>query len=68
MALMNIFDVSVVCKIWGFVPVDGITIKVMHMNHAMSLEEDEYIFTVPVGTTLGEIKQKLLDTKFKKFG
>ena len=34
----------------------------------MSLEEDEYIFTVPVGTTLGEIKQKLLDTKFRKFG
>ena len=38
------------------------------MNHTMSLEEDEYIFTVPVGTTLGEIKQKLLDTKFRKFG
>ena len=38
------------------------------MNHAMSLEEDEYIFTVPVWTTLGLIKEKLLETKFRKFG
>ena len=55
MALMNIFDVCVVYKIWELVPLDDITIRVLHMNHAMSLEEDEYIFTVPVGTTLGEI-------------
>ena len=50
---MNIFDVSVVYKIWEFVPLDDITIRVMRMNHAMSLEEDEYMFTVLVGTSLG---------------
>ena len=66
MALMNLLDVSAVCKIWEFVPLDDINIRVMHMNHAMSLEEDEYIFTVPVGTTLGEIKEKLLDAKFRE--
>ena len=68
MALMNVFDVIVVYKIWEFVPLDDITIRVAHMNHAMSLQEDEYIFTVPVGTTLGEIEQRLLDTKFNEFG
>ena len=64
-ALMKIFDVSVVYKIWEFVPLGDITIRVMHMNHAMSLEEDKSIFTVPVGTTLGEVKQKQLDTMFR---
>ena len=66
--MMNIFDVSVVNKIWEFVPLDDITIRVLHRNHAMQLEEDEYIFTVPVRTTLGEIKEKRLDAEFKKFG
>ena len=68
MASMNIFDVSVVYKIWEFVPLDDITIRVMHMNHAMSLWEDECIDTIPVGKTSGEMKQKVLDTKFRKFG
>ena len=68
MALMNNFDVNVVHKIWEFVALDDITIRVMHMSHARSLEEDEYIFARPVETTLGEIKQKLLDAKFQKFG
>ena len=59
---------KVVRKIWEFAPLDDITIRVMHLNHAMTLEEDEYNFTVPVGTTLGKIEQKLLDAKFRKFG
>ena len=68
MALTNIFDVSVVYKIWEFVPLDDITVRILHRNHAMKLEEDECILTVPVGTTLGEIKQKRLDAEFRKFG
>ena len=55
-------------KIWEFVPLGDITIRVVHVNHAMVLEEDEYILTVPVRTTLGERKQKLLDAEFRKFG
>ena len=68
MALMNIFDVNVVDKIWEFVSSDDITIRALHRNHAMRLEEGEYIFTVLVGTTLWEIKEKLLDAEFRKFG
>ena len=67
MALMKIFDVSVVYKIWEFVPLDDTTIRVLHRNHAVQLEEDEYIFTVPVVTTLEQIKEKLLDAKFREF-
>ena len=53
MALMNIFDVSVVYNISEFVPLDDIAIRVLRLNHPMQLEEDEYLFTVPVGTSLG---------------
>ena len=65
---MNIFDVNVVYRIWEFIPLDDMTIRVMHMSHAMSLAEDESICTVLVAKILGETKQKLLDVKFRKFG
>ena len=68
MAFMNIFDVDVVREIWEFAPLDDITIRVLHRNHAMQREEDEYILMVPIGTMLGEIKEKLLDTEFRNFG
>ena len=68
MALMSIFDVNVIDRIWQFGPLDDIRIMVLHLNHPMQLEEDEYIFTVPIGTTLGEIKQKLLDATFRRLG
>ena len=56
MALLSIFDVIEIDRIWEFGPLDDISIRVLHLNHPMQLEEDEYIFTVPTGTTLGEIK------------
>ena len=65
---MSIFDVHVIDRIWEFIPLDDITIRVLRKNHAMQLEEDEYIFAVLVGTMLGEIKEKLLDAEFRKFG
>ena len=64
---MSIFNVNVIDRIWEFVPLDDITSRVLHMNHAMSLEEDEYISTVLVGTTLGERKERLLDAKLGEF-
>ena len=51
-AFMRIFDVNVIQRIWDFGPSDDITIRVLHRNHAMQLEEGEYIFTVPIGATL----------------
>jgi hypothetical protein len=68
MGLMSIFDVNMVDKIWEFVPFDDISIRVLHLNHPMQLEEDEYRFTVPIGTTLGDVKQKVLDAKFRRVG
>ena len=65
-AFISIFDVHAIDRIWQFVPLDDITISVLHRNHAMQLEEDEYIFTVPVRTTLGEMKERILDAKFKE--
>ena len=67
-AFMSIFDVHVIDRIWEFGPLDDISIRVLRRNHAMQLEEDEYIFTVPIGTTLGEIKEKLLDAEFRRCG
>ena len=65
---MGILDVNVIDRIWEFGPLDDITVRVLHRNHAMQVEEDEYISTVLVGTTLGEVTEKLLDAEFRKFG
>ena len=64
---MNVFDASAVQHIWEFAPLPDITIKVLHEKHPL-LDPDEYLFVVPVGTTVGEIKEKLLARKFRKFG
>ena len=52
---------DVVYHIWEVVPIEDITVKVLHLSHACQLELDEYCFEVPVGTTVAEIKEKLLD-------
>ena len=54
MALMSIFDVNVIDRIWDCGPLDDISIRVLRLNHPMHMEEGEYRFTVPIGTTLGE--------------
>ena len=53
MALMSIFDVNVIDRIWEFGPLDDISMRVLHLKHPMQLEEDEYRFTVAIETTLG---------------
>jgi len=65
---MSIFDVNVIGRIREFVPLDDISIRVLHLNHPMQPAKDECIFTIPIGTTLGKIKQKLVDAKFKRLG
>ena len=67
-ALMSMFDVNVIDRIWEFGPLDDISIRVLHLNHPMQVEVDEYRFIAPIGTGLGEIKQKLLDAKFRRLG
>ena len=68
MALMSIFDVNVIDRIWEFGPLGDVSNRVLRLNHPMQLEQDEYTSAVPRGTTLGEIKQKILEAKFKRFG
>ena len=64
---MSILEVNVIYRIWEFGPLDDISIRVLHRNHPMQLEEGEYIFTVRIGTTLKEVKQKLFDVKLREF-
>ena len=66
-ALLNRFNADVVSKVWGMVPLQDITVKVMHLSRACQLESDEYYFGVPVGPTVAEIKGRLLDAEFRQF-
>ena len=50
------------------VPLEDIAVKVLHQSHACQLEPDEYCFEVPMGTTVGELKERLLDAEFRKLG
>ena len=68
MAFMNVFDANVVKNIREFIPLPEITIRVLHENHPLALDVYVYIYVVPTGTTVAEIKKKLLDAKFRKFG
>ena len=68
MAFMNIFNDHVVQTIHDLIPRD-VSIRVRHRSHFCSYNDyDEYVFRVPVGTTVLEIKEGLLDQEFGKFG
>ena len=68
MAFMNVFDANVVQNIREFIPLPEITIRVLHENHPMALDVYVYIYVVRTGTTVAEIKEKLLDARFRKYG
>ena len=53
---MHMFDVNVVHNIWELVPLEDITVKVLHESHARQLEPDEYCFEVPIGSTARDLK------------
>ena len=63
-ALLTLCNVDVVDKSKEMVPLEDITISVLHWGHDCELEFDQYCFDVIVGTTVAEIKEKLLDAKF----
>jgi len=67
-AFMNVFDANVVNNIREFIPLNNITICVLHQTDERQLDSDEYEFVVPVGTTVGKIKEKLLATEFREYG
>ena len=67
LAFANIFDLNVVRRIQEFKPLDDVTIRVRwHYNTDDPKDYIQFVFVVPVGTTVGEIKDKLLDAEFAK--
>ena len=59
--LVHVFDLGVVYKISQVFPLEEITIKVLHLNHACQLEPDENGLEAPNGTTVGGLKEQLLE-------
>ena len=59
---MNVFDANIVHNRWKLVPVEDVVVKVLY-----SMEE-EYCFEVPKGTTVEDLKEKLLTESLEKFG
>jgi hypothetical protein len=66
-ALMPVFPVDVIDRIFWFKPLKQIQIKVLHRDHSLDDKPREFIYTVFVGTTVFEIKMKLLEDRYRKF-
>ena len=66
-ALMHVLPIDVIDRIFDMRPLDQITITIIHDQH-FCLKPDEYIYKVPIGTTLGEIKEMLLKDRFEAKG
>ena len=64
---MPVFPVDVVDRIFWFKLLKQIQIKVLHRDHMLEPEPREFIYTVFVGTTVFEIKMKLLEYRYRKF-
>ena len=67
-ALMHVLPLDVIDRIFDMGPLDQITITIIHDQHFCALKPDEYIYKVPIGTTLGEIKEMLLKDRFEAKG
>ena len=67
-ALMHVLPLDVIDRIFDMGPLDQITITIIHDQHFCALKPDEYIYKVPIGTTLGEIKEMLLKDGFEAKG
>ena len=66
-ALMPVFPVDVIDRIFWFKPLKQIQIKVRHRDHSLDDKPREFIYTVFVGTTVFEIQMKLLEDRYRKF-
>ena len=68
LALMHVLPLDVIDRIFDMGPLDQIQITILHDQHFCALKPDEYIYKVPIGTTLGEIKEMLLKDRFEAKG
>ena len=66
-ALMPVFPVDVIDRISSLKPLKQIQVKVLHRDHVLDDKPREFIYTVFVGTTVFEIKMKLLEDRYRKF-
>ena len=67
-ALMHVLPLDVIDRMFDMGPLDQIQITIIHDQHFCALKPDEYIYKVPIGTTLGEIKEMLLEDRFEAKG
>ena len=67
-ALMHVLPLDVIDRTFDMGPLDQITITIIHDQHFCALKPDEYIYKVPIGTTLEEIKEMLLKDRFEAKG
>ena len=65
---MHVLPLDVIDRIFDMGPLDQITITIIRDQHFCALKPDEYIYKVPIGTTLGEIKEMLLKERFEAKG
>ena len=66
-ALMPLLPLDVIDRIFDMRPLDQIQITIIH-DQDFCLKPDEYTYTVPIGTTLGQIKEMLLKDSFEMKG
>ena len=67
-ALIHLLPVELIDRIFYMGPLDQIQITIIHDQHFCALNPDNYTYTVPVGTTLGEMKEMLLKDMFEAKG
>ena len=67
-ALIPVLPNQVLDKIIDYLPPNDVHIKVYHDKHFCQLEPSEYTYILPYGTTIYELKQKLLYDEFEKYG
>ena len=67
-ALMHVLPLDVIDRIFDMGPLDQITITIIHDQHFCALKPAEYIYKVPIGATLGEIKAMVLKDRFEMKG
>ena len=67
-ALIPVLPNNVLDKVFEYLPPNDVHVKVYHEKHWCALEPSEYTYILPYGTTIYELKQKLLYDEFEKYG
>ena len=67
-ALIPVLPNNVLDKVFEYLPPNDVHSKVYREKHWCALEPSEYTYILPYGTTIYELKQKLLYDEFEKYG